>query len=199
MQFKRCSCLALASMSLLAFAANAQDASSSGTSRQQSIDARAAATLKTLLDESTAARELFDRAAGYAVFTATKAGFLLTGGGGTGVAVDMAGGQRTYMRMGTGGLGLGIGAQRYELVILFEDTAHLARFTEGGWDASASAAAAAGSEGVLVNSSFIDGVALFQQTRRGLMAQADVSGTRFWPIDDLNQPDESDQRADAQR
>jgi lipid-binding SYLF domain-containing protein len=110
----------------------------------------------------------------------------------------MAGGQRTYMRMGTGGLGLGIGAQRYELIVLFEDTAHLARFIQGGWDASASAAAAAGSDGVLVNSSFIDGVALFQQTKRGLMAQADVSGTRFWPIDDLNQSGEPDQRADAQ-
>jgi lipid-binding SYLF domain-containing protein len=88
--------------------------------------------------------------------------------------------------MGTGGIGLGLGAQRYQLIILFETEPYLDRFIEGGWNASASAQAAAGQEGVTLTSSFIDGVALFQLTDRGLMAQADVSGTRFWVIDDLN-------------
>jgi lipid-binding SYLF domain-containing protein len=90
------------------------------------------------------------------------------------------------MRMGMGGIGLGIGAQRYDLVVMFEDAAHLNRFVEGGWDASASAQAAAGSDGITFTSSFVGGVAVFQLTDRGLMAQADVSGTRFWVIDELN-------------
>jgi len=154
--------------------------------RQLEIDANAQATLDKLFSEKADTRELFDRAAGYAVFTATKAGFLVTGGGGTGVAVNKSTGQRTYMRMGTGGVGLGIGAQRYDLVIMFEDQAHLDRFVAGGWDASASAQAAAGSDGITLTSSFVGGVAFFQITDRGLMAQADVSGTRFWVIDDLN-------------
>jgi lipid-binding SYLF domain-containing protein len=154
--------------------------------RQLEIDAEAQETLNDLFATVAGSRELFDQAAGYAAFRATKAGFMVTGGGGTGVAVDKTADRRTYMRMGTGGLSLGIGAQRYNLVILFEDSVQLDRFIEGGWDASASAQAAAGTDGVAVNSSFVDGVAFFQLTHRGLMAQADISGTRFWPIDRLN-------------
>jgi lipid-binding SYLF domain-containing protein len=154
--------------------------------RRQEIDAQAQATLDELFAERESTRELFDKAVGYAVFTATKAGFLVTGGAGTGVAVDKMSGQRTYMRMGTGGIGLGIGAQRYSLVILFQDQGQLDRFVQGGWDARTTAEAAAGQEGAAVTSSFVGGVAIFQLTSKGLMAQADVSGTRFWRIDDLN-------------
>ncbi|HEX7082355.1 MAG TPA: YSC84-related protein [Gammaproteobacteria bacterium] len=156
------------------------------TERRQEIDASAQAALDELFEANPSARDLYDRAAGYAAFTATKAGFFVTGGGGTGVAVDKNSGRRTYMRMGTGGIGFGIGAQRYNLVILFETPAHFDRFIRGGWDASTTAQAAAGQDGVTVTSSFIDGVAFFQLTDKGLMAQADVSGTRFWVIEELN-------------
>jgi lipid-binding SYLF domain-containing protein len=175
-----------AALALALNLAQAQQTDSASEPRRQEIDASAQATLERLFDEREAARGLYDRAAGYAVFAATKAGFLVTGGGGTGVAVDKTTGARTYMRMGTGGIGLGIGAQRYDLVILFEDVARLSRFIQGGWDASASAQAAAGTDGVSLSSSFIDGIAFFQLTDKGLMAQADVSGTRFWVIDGLN-------------
>jgi lipid-binding SYLF domain-containing protein len=173
-----------AALCLCAGFSSAQDDSSS--QRRQEIDVKAQETLDKLFSARDSARGLYDQAAGYAVFSATKAGFFVTGGGGTGVAVDKASGQRTYMRMGTGGIGLGIGAQRYDLVILFESQPHLNRFIQGGWDASTTAQAAAGKEGVTFTSSFVDGVAFFQLTDRGLMAQADVSGTRFWTVDDLN-------------
>jgi lipid-binding SYLF domain-containing protein len=150
------------------------------------IDAAAQETLNELFEQNEDAKALYDRAAGYAAFTALKAGFIVTGGRGTGVAVNKGTGQRKYMRMATGGIGLGIGGQRYDLVVLFEDEAHLNRFVEGGWDASTSAQAAAGTDGITLTSSFVGGVAIYQITDRGLMAQADVSGTRFWVIDELN-------------
>jgi hypothetical protein len=52
-------------------------------------------------------------------------------------------------------------------------------------DSSATAEAVAGQEGVAVRSSFIDGVAFYQITEKGLMAHADVSGTKFWVNDEL--------------
>lgn len=165
---------------------SAQESDSRAAERRQEIDAGAAATLDELFAANASARDLYERAAGYAVFTATKAGFIVSGGSGTGVAVDKATGHRTYMRMGTGGIGLGIGAQRYSMIILFEGDAHLARFVQGGWDSSATAQAAAGQEGISVRSSFINGVAFYQLTDKGLMAHADVSGTRFWAIPELN-------------
>ena len=111
--------------------------------RRHEIDRNAQATLDELLETHDSARDLYGRAAGYAVFTVTKGGFIVSGGGGNGVAVDKATGQRTYMRMGTGGIGLGIGAQRYSLVVLFETADHLNKFVAGGWDSSVAAEAAA--------------------------------------------------------
>ena len=67
----------------------------------------------------------------------------------------------------------------------FADKDRLAKFVAGGWDSSATAEAVAGQEGVAFRSSFIDGVALYQITDKGLMAQADVSGTKFWVNDEL--------------
>ncbi len=153
--------------------------------RRQEIDTNAKATLDELLKTQSGVRDLYERAKGYAVFTVTKGGFIVSGGGGNGVAVNKAAGQRTYMRMGTGGVGLGIGGQRYGLVILFETTDRLDKFVAGGWDSSATAEAVAGQEGVAVRSSFIDGVAFYQISEKGLMAHADVSGTKFWVNDEL--------------
>jgi lipid-binding SYLF domain-containing protein len=164
----------------------APDAPATDAARQRAeIDAAAQKALDELFEKNQDAKALYDRAAGYAAFTALKAGFIVTGGRGTGVAVNRGTGQRKYMRMATGGIGLGIGGQRYDLVVLFENEAHLSRFIEGGWDASTSAQAAAGSDGITLTSSFVGGVAIYQMTDRGLMAQADVSGTRFWVLDEL--------------
>ena len=150
------------------------------------IDTRAQSALDELLSTDQNAKALYDQASGYAVFKATKAGFFVTGGGGTGVVINKSTGNRVYMRMGTGGIGLGFGAQRYELVVLLESDRSLAGFINGSWDSSATALAAAGKEGIAVTSSFIDGMAFFQVTDRGLMAAADVAGTRFWVADKLN-------------
>jgi lipid-binding SYLF domain-containing protein len=153
--------------------------------RRQEIDGNAQATLDKLMNDHAEVRDLFGKATGYAVFTVTKGGFIVSGGGGNGVAVDKATGQHTFMRMGTGGIGLGIGGQRYSLVMLFETTDRLNKFVAGGWDSSATAEAVAGKDGVAVQSSFFDGVAFYQITEKGLMAHADVSGTKFWVNDEL--------------
>jgi lipid-binding SYLF domain-containing protein len=170
---------------VLSFGAVQAQSTTEAVQRRLEIDTSAQATLDELLKTQSGARELYDRAVGYAAFTATKAGFIVSGGSGTGVVVNKAAGTRTYMRMGMGGIGLGIGAQRYALVILFETESHLNKFIAGGWDSSATAEAAAGKEGVAVRSSFYDGVAFYQITDKGLMAHADVTGTKFWVIDEL--------------
>jgi lipid-binding SYLF domain-containing protein len=163
----------------------AQDATPAAQKRQE-IDKTAQESLDALLKSNENAKTLYDKAVGYAVFTATKAGFFISGGGGSGVAVNKQTGKRTYMRMGLGGIGLGIGAQRYELVVLFETSDALDKFAAGGWDSSATAEAVAAKDGVAARSSFMNGIALFQVSEKGLMAHADVTGTKFWVIDNLN-------------
>lgn len=153
--------------------------------KRATIDAMAAATLKRLRAENPADEHLLEQAWGHAVFDNTKVAFGLSGGGGRGVAVT-PGGKRTYMRMATGGVGVGLGVQGYQVVFAFENEAAFRRFVEKGWEADASAQAAAGKEGANAESQFRDGMAIWQLTDKGLMASANVSGTKYWKNDNLN-------------
>jgi len=150
------------------------------------IDAMAASALDELFAKSEGAKELYGKAAGYAVFDNLKIAIGISGGGGAGVAVAKDG-KRTYMKMGTGGIGLGFGGQKYQVVFLFETEKALVSFVEKGWQADTSAQAAAGDAGANVGASFKDGVALYQMTDKGLMASADITGTKYWKNDDLNE------------
>ena len=151
------------------------------------IDEHTEEALAEFFDTVEGGQALYDKAAGYAVFRVTKAGLGVSGAGGQGVAVAKSSGARTYMNMGAAGAGLTFGASRYDIVILFETADRLNAFMEGGWDSAATAEAAAGSESTGVGTTFFEGVAYFQVDNKGLMASADVTGTRFWKSEDLNE------------
>jgi lipid-binding SYLF domain-containing protein len=153
---------------------------------QTEIKARSEESLQTLFKEIDGSKANFDKAMGYAVFAATKAGFIVTGGGGSGITVDKTSGKTVYMKMGMGGVGFGVGGQKYDMVILFESTARLQSFMDGGWDSAAAAKAVAGHDAANAAVDFIDGVIIYTFGEKGLMASADISGTRFWVDEDLN-------------
>ena len=153
---------------------------------QAEIKARSEASLQTLFKDIEGSKANYDKAVGYAVFAATKAGFIVTGGGGNGITVDKATGKTVYMKMGMGGVGLGIGGQKYDMVILFESAARLQTFIDGGWDSAAAVKAVAGSDSANLATGFIDGTIIYTFGEKGLMASVDVSGTRFWVDEDLN-------------
>lgn len=150
------------------------------------IDAMAAATMKELFASGEDTKVLYDKAIGYAVFSNVKVQFGISGGGGKGVAVAKAG-TRTYMKMGTAGIGFGIGAQKYQVIFLFETEKALKSFVEKGWQADTSAQAAAGDAAVGAAASFKDGIAYYQITEKGVIASADITGTKYWKDDDLNE------------
>jgi len=151
--------------------------------KREKIDERSEKILKEVLDESADAKELHGKAVGYAVFDNTKVAFGISGGGGSGVAVDKSSGERTYMKMGTGGVGLGIGAKTYQVIMFFENPKVFQNFVESGWQGDAQAGAAAGSAGAAAKTTFHNGMAVFVRTKKGLMASADVSGTKYWQSD----------------
>lgn len=154
--------------------------------RRARINGMARETLDRLFGESPDARKLFDQAFGYAVFDNTKVAFAFTGGGGTGVAVEKGSGERTYMKMGTVGIGLGLGAQVYQVVFLFQDEPTFRQFVDKGWEAETQANAAAGTAGANAEASFTKGLAVYQLTQAGLLASADVAGTKYWKNKKLN-------------
>jgi lipid-binding SYLF domain-containing protein len=154
--------------------------------RRGEIDKMADATLKELIEKNASAKATLEKAFGWAVFDNTKVAIGLSGGGGKGVAVEKGSGARTYMKMGTGGVGLGLGAQSYKVIFMFESQDVFRGFVDKGWQADAGATAAAGTAGANAEASFRNGIALWQFTDAGLMAAADIAGTKYWKNDKLN-------------
>ena len=183
---------ALATVTLVGVSAQDRDhddddqvaASGLAERRQEILDMSKAALNELRKDKSAA--QLIDSAYGHAVFDTTKGGLIVTGAGGTGVAMRKNGSNPVYMHMGSGGVGLGAGLENYKFIVLFENEDVYKRFIDGEWSAGATAQAAAGRDGAAVVGKFNNGVAVYHITDKGLIAQADVSGVRFWPSDRLN-------------
>jgi len=154
--------------------------------KRAEIDETAEAALQTVLKSSKKAAELFEKSYGWAVFDNFKLAFGISGGGGNGVAVDKSSGKRIYMKMGTVGVGFGLGGQKYQVVFFFQDSRTFNSFVDKGWKAEAGAEAVAGEDGANAKTSFTNGIAVFQVTEKGLMARADISGTKYWKNDKLN-------------
>jgi lipid-binding SYLF domain-containing protein len=150
------------------------------------IDTMAQETLNDLVADSPGAQELLGKAVGYAVFDNLKLSLFISGGGGVGVAVNKNSGQRTYMKMGTAGLNIGLGGQKFQVVFLFQNMKTFNSFIDHGWQADANANAVAGTAGANKGTTFRNGMAVYQITQGGLMLQADVAGTKYWKSKKLN-------------
>ena len=144
-------------------------------------------TLQRLFKENPKAKELYDRAIGWAVFDNTKVAFGVSGGGGNGVAVSKETGQHAYMKMGTVGVGFGLGVNSYQVVFLFQDDITLKNFIDKGWQADAGATASAGKNAAEAKVNFVNGLAIYQLTDKGLMLNADIAGTKYKLNDKLNE------------
>jgi lipid-binding SYLF domain-containing protein len=155
-------------------------------SKRMKIDEMAQQALNTLFATQSRAEDLFEMSYGWAVFDNLKLAFFVSGGGGNGVAKVRVSGEKTYMKMGTGGIGVGLGANKYQVVFLFQDRTTFENFVENGWQADAGATAAAGRNAADAKTNFVNGLAIYQMTEAGLMAHADIAGTKYWKNKKLN-------------
>lgn len=147
-------------------------------------------TLNALYEIHPIAREQIQQAEGYAVFSNIGINLLLLStANGFGVLQDNAGND-TYMRMWSGGVGIGLGAKDFRGVFVFTDADALQSFAENGWEANAQADAAAksgGKGGAWAGAVEIaPGIKLYQITETGLALQATIQGTKYWQDDDLS-------------
>jgi len=80
-------------------------------------------TLDQLYQKEPAAKGAVAGAAGYAVFSDFGLKIMVMGGaGGKGMAVNNATKQETFMKMAEFQPGLGLGAENYRLVLIFENS-----------------------------------------------------------------------------
>ena len=155
-------------------------------SKRMKINETAQEALDSLLAKNVKAEMLFDQSYGWAVFDNLKLAFGFSGGGGNGVATIKETGEKTYMKMGTGGIGLGLGVNKYQVVFLFQDEQTFRNFVDKGWQADAGASAVAGQSGAEAKTEFTNGLAIYQLTDKGLMLHADIAGTKYWKNKKLN-------------
>jgi lipid-binding SYLF domain-containing protein len=155
-------------------------------SKRMKLDETAEEALQALFSEHPKAKELYDGSYGWAVFDNLKLAFGISGGGGNGVAAVKETNQKTYMQMGTAGVGFGLGANKYQVIFLFQDSQTYDNFVNKGWQADAGATASAGKNAAEVKTGFVNGIAIYQMTEKGLMANADIAGTKYWKNDKLN-------------
>lgn len=156
---------------------------------RQVLDQVAEETLTRLFAENPSAQELFEQSAGYAVFDTRKMVLLgVAAGFGRGVAVSRDTGLRTYMKMGTGGVGLsfGLGGLDTQIVILFETAAAFEDFVTQGYDATADAGAMFGDDREDASVRFEDGRSIFVLSNKGWKVRATAAGTKYWADPDLN-------------
>jgi lipid-binding SYLF domain-containing protein len=149
----------------------------------------------TVLAELIKAEPLIEdkvkRAEGYAVFSNVGVNVVFASfAGGRGLVVDRKGRKETFMKMGSAGIGLGLGIKDFRALFVFYDRARLENFIISGWDFGAQADAAAKSDnkgGALAGAATaIPGVEVFQLTKNGVALQATLQGTKYWRDRDLN-------------
>ncbi|MGH6947987.1 MAG: hypothetical protein ACREDZ_11715 [Kiloniellales bacterium] len=159
--------------------------------KRQAVGEMRSDTLTKLYAIEPSAEEQIANAAGYGVFSNVGVNLLLlSAGNGWGVVRDNASGDDTYMKMVSGGIGLGLGVKDFRGVFVFTEREAMESFANSGWDASAQADAAAKSgEKGGAWAGAIDvapGIKLYQITEHGLALQATIQGTKYWKDDELN-------------
>jgi lipid-binding SYLF domain-containing protein len=150
---------------------------------------------KTLADSAKTNPEINEKikdASGYAVFSNANINIIfISAGDGYGLVHDNKTNEETFMKMGLGGLGLGIGVKDYRSIIIFYTELALANFLHSGWEfgGQADATAKAGEKGGDVGGAgeFKSDVEIYQFTKNGFALQATVTGAKYWKDNDLNE------------
>jgi lipid-binding SYLF domain-containing protein len=169
-------------------------ASGSNPAEQRStIQSEAFSTLNELYAARPETRSKVKNAFGYAYFSNVNVNvLLLSTENGYGVVHNNATGKNTYMKMASGGVGVGMGLKDYRSVFIFTDEAVMRKFVDTGLDLGGSADVAAktgttgGAANVGMSASSVAGMEIYQFTKNGLALQATLQGTKYFRDDKLN-------------
>jgi lipid-binding SYLF domain-containing protein len=146
--------------------------------------------LAELYMQDASIKQKINKAEGYAVFSNVGVNLIFASvAGGKGIVVDRKG-KEVFMKMASGGFGIGLGIKDFRAVFVFRKKEKLAQFVEQGWDfgAQADAAAQSGDKGAAAAgaATVLSDVEVYQITKNGIALQATLQGTKYWQDADLN-------------
>lgn len=145
----------------------------------QKYDAKAQEAIATFKEKDPSIQRFFDAAVGYVVIpTVGKAGFGIGGARGKGLIYEN-GAITAVVTLTQLSFGFQWGGQAYSEFLFFEDSATLSNFKRGNYELGAQASAVAITAGASADAKFNSGMAIFTQTKGGLMYEASVGGQKF--------------------
>ena len=140
---------------------------------------KAEQTIETFKDVQPGLQSYFDNSYGYVVFPSIGKGASVIGGAhGNGIAFE----QNTPVGRATLAqvtIGLQFGGQSYSQIVFFENQDDFDLFKDNKFQFAAQVSAVALSEGAAANLEYRDGVAVFTQTKGGLMYEASIGGQKL--------------------
>jgi lipid-binding SYLF domain-containing protein len=159
--------------------------------KQEDVRSMANKALSDLYAKNPAAKAEISKAAGYAVFSDFGFKFIFMGGaGGSGVAVNNATKQETFMKMAEFQPGLGFGAAKFRVVFIFETLEAFNSFVTSGWEAGANAMATAktkGEGGALAGAVTVsNGVKMIQLNDEGAIIGVSLTAAKYYKDKELN-------------
>ena len=180
----------LAAGLLALFLASSAFAQSAAEKRAE-IRKMRAETLAKLYKSYPAAKGKIGSAYGYAVFSNAGINLIFASiAAGRGIARDNKTGKDIYMKMGSAGIGLGLGIKDFRGIFIFKSKKAFDDFVNDGWEGGAHANAVAkgdgkggSAEGALTVSKDME---LYQLTETGLALEATIQGTKYFKDDELN-------------
>ena len=184
--------LAMAALSLAIIScASTPMSKSEKEEKQGSVRDMANKAIADLYAKNPAARSEISKAAGYAVFSDFGFKFIFMGGaGGSGVAVNNATKQETFMKMAEFQPGLGFGAAKFRIVFIFETLEAFNSFVTSGWEAGANAMAIAktkGEGGSLAGAVTVSkGVKMIQLNDEGGIVGVSLTAAKYYKDKELN-------------
>lgn len=178
-------------LALSACAMTPMSASSKFDAQRSEILEMSRQTLDTLYRQYPEARESIGKAAGYAVFSNFGMKFVFMGGAdGHGVAIDNATKKPVYMKMVELQPGLGLGAQKFKIVLIFASHEDLNKFIYSGWEFGANAMAAFKSDtqegGGQLGVNMAPGITMYQLSEKGAVVGVSVTAGKYFRNDELN-------------
>ena len=159
--------------------------------QREDVRSMAKTSLSQLYANKPELRQVIARSAGYAVFSDFGFKLVFMGGGkGKGLAVNNANKQESFMEMVEFQPGLGLGANDFRVVLVFDTQGAFNQFLNSGWEFGANAVAMAKnkSEGGAVSSGavFENGVTMYQLNDEGLLVGVSLTGAKFYWDSTLN-------------
>jgi len=164
---------------------------SNPTEKRDYVDRMTREALEAFYAEKPDLREDVRSAPGYGLFSSigTNIIFVATEGG-HGKVHNNNTGRDTYMKVAGGGVGLGLGAKDYKMLMIFRTEFAMQDFIANGWSAGAEADATAksGDQGgeASAESNIEDDIVIHTLTENGLALSATIGATKFYRDSELN-------------